>query len=159
MRRSDGRNARGHARRATIATIATRLALIPALAALAALAGPLAGCSSSRSEPRFDAQVIPMEKPAKDGVRPAGVPVAARARPLLFSIAIPAHMAGTGLEVRILDRRGEIAWVGVGLRGTENLPTGQLLVPPGFLLPGDYTLAVGKAQPGVPRAEFPFRVE
>lgn len=126
---------------------------------LLALAGASGGCASRGAEPRFDVVLIPLEKPAPEGTTPSHVPVASRSRPILLSVVIPTHMASAGLETRILDAKGEIVWVGVGLRRTEGLPTGQLLIPAGFLRAGEYRLAVGKAEPQVPRAEFPFRVE
>ena len=151
----DAKNGRrGGARRAR----QPRRAVVAAIAILACGAC-CAGCGARSGEPRFDAVLIPMDRPAPEGATPAHVPVASHARPILFSVTIPAHMTGAGLETRILDQKGEIVWVGVGLRRAEGLATGQLLIPPGFLRPGDYRLAVGKAEPGVLRAEFPFRVD
>ncbi|MFN0150923.1 MAG: hypothetical protein ACKVU1_09490 [bacterium] len=89
---------------------------------------------------------------------PSDVPAFPAGRPAILAVPIPGHMANSALEVRILDKKQEIVWVGVGLRRIET-GSGYVILPAGFLSRGEYTLAVGRAQPGVGRGEFPFRVE
>ncbi len=132
-------------------------------AALAAIAGVIllivSGSFGSRGrDPRFDVQLVPLKEPAHRAAAGAAAPVARAAKPILFSITIPAHLGNARLETRILNTSGDLVWVGVGL-AREAHGTGQLYVPARFLSPGEYRLAVGRAQPGADRAEFPFRVE
>lgn len=154
--------------RAIVTNPAPRLVLPAALrwAALGALAAAIliysVSALGSRSKtPRFDVQLIPMKEPARSETTTATEPIpAARASmPVLFSVTIPTHLANAPLETRVLNAKGDLVWVGVGLRRNESQGTGQILFPAGFLGPGEYRLAIGRATPGADRAEFPFRLE
>ncbi len=133
-------------------------------AALGALVGVLlflvSGSLGSRGkDARFDVQLVLLKEPSHRAAEGAAVPVARAAKPIIFSITIPAHLGNARLETRILSANGDLVWVGVGLVRQETHGSGQLYVPARFLSPGEYRLAVGRAQPGADRAEFPFRLE
>jgi hypothetical protein len=128
-----------------------------ALCAAAALAAAIAGCGRGGESPRFDVAVLAM-RTARANDDPA--PPSARAgRPILFLVEIPGHLSEARLEARIVDARGEIVWTGVGLQRDRRSGSGPLLLPEGFLPKGEYRLALGRAEPGVQRVDFPFRVE
>jgi hypothetical protein len=132
-------------------------------AALAALVGVVlllaSGSLGSRGKgARFDVQLVPLKEPAHRAGAGASAPVARASKPILFSITIPGHLGNARLETRIVNASGDLVWVGVGLV-RETHGSGQLYVPARFLDPGEYRLAVGRAQPGADRAEFPFRIE
>ena len=145
-----------------------RSTLVPArpravatLLAFAAAAGVLLGAcgrSPGSGKPRFDVLPITLKDGTQAPLPPSEIPVLPSGRPALLSVPIPGHMGASALEVRLLDDKEEIVWVGVGLRRTES-GNGFLLLPAGFLKSGSYTLAVGRAQPGVNRGQFPFRVD
>jgi hypothetical protein len=101
---------------------------------------------------------VTLKDATSEPLPPADIPVFPHGRPALLSVPIPGHMGASALEARLLDDKGEIVWVGVGLRRTES-GNGFVLLPAGFLSAGSYTLAVGRAQPGVNRGQFPFRVD
>jgi hypothetical protein len=113
------------------------------------------GCGAG-DKPTLDVRLVTLKDATSTAVPQAEIPHVPVSRPCVLSIPIPGHMGNAALEVRILDERDEVVWVGVGLRRTE-AGTGQILLPAHFLEPGDYTLAVGRAQPGVRRGQFPFR--
>jgi len=110
------------------------------------------------NRPRLDVVPISLRDGTTTPLSPNEVPVVPAGRPAILAVPIPGHMANAGLEVRILDEKKEIVWVGVGLRRIET-GSGYVLLPAGFLGRGEYTLAVGRAQPGVGRGEFPFRID
>lgn len=131
-----------------------------ACAALAILVAS-SGCGGlgTGDAPRFDVVVLSMKSQrASDGTVPP-VPTARGSRPILFLVEIPAQFSEARLEARIIDAKGEIVWTGVGLERDTGVGSGPLFIPAGFLRKGEFRLAVGRAQPGVQRAEFPFRVE
>jgi hypothetical protein len=135
-----------------------RLAALGALAAILLLLAWRA-LGSRGGDARFDVQLVPLRDPSRREAAGGAAPVARAAKPILFSITIPSHFGGARLETRILDAKGDLVWVGVGLLRHESLGSGQLYLPAGFLRPGEYRLAVGRAQPGADRAEFSFRLE
>jgi hypothetical protein len=128
-----------------------------AIAAACVLLGAC-GRSPGTNKPRFDVLPVTLKDASSAPLPPAEVPVLPANRPALLSIPIPGHMGASALEARLLDEKEEVVWVGVGLRRTES-GNGFLLLPAGFLHAGSYTLAVGRAQPGVNRGQFPFRVD
>ena len=132
-----------------------------ALAALlAALLFLFSGTLGFRAKgARFDVQLVPLTEHSRLGAAAGIAPRVRASLPVLFSITIPAHLGNARLETRVLSEKGELVWVGVGLTRHESLGTGQLYLPARFLRPGEYRLAVGRAQPDADRVEFPFRVE
>ncbi len=110
------------------------------------------------NRPRLDVVPISLRDATAAPLAPSDVPAVPAGRPAILAVPIPGHMANSSLEVRILDKKQEIVWVGVGLRRIET-GSGYVLLPAGFLGRGEYTLTVGRAQPGVGRGEFPFRVD
>jgi hypothetical protein len=132
---------------------------VSALALAVATSVLFAACSRSPGgKPRFDVLPITLKDATSAPLPPAEIPVFPSGHPALLSVPIPGHMGASALEARVLDDKEEIVWVGVGLRRTES-GNGFLLLPAGFLRAGNYTLAVGRAQPGVNRGQFPFRVD
>lgn len=138
--------------RAATALVAWSLALAVALGA---------ACGRSpggANRPRLDAVPISLRDASTAPISPSETPAIPSGRPAILAVPIPGHMGNSALEVRILDKKQEIVWVGVGLRRIET-GSGYVLLPAGFLGKGEYTLTVGRAQPGVSRGEFPFRVD
>lgn len=129
-----------------------------AVCATALLTVPLGACGGRSSEPSFAVDVMVLKEARSAGVTDVEIPVISGSRQSVLAVPIPGHMGAAALEVRVLDDESKVVWVGVGLRRNES-GNGLLLVPPGFLPPGDYTLQIGRALPDVGRGRFPIRVK